>query len=426
MLHPLGSSPGKVVAVITFNSNIASLNAQRLTAKSTAELQRSYERLSSGLRITRASDDAAGLAIADTLHTSGKIIDQAMRNVNDGSAMIGIMDGALEQQANIVTRLKELAEQAANGTLSSAQRNTLNTEYRSLISEYARIGQTTMFNNRSLLYGTRGTNSSSQVLLQAGETGSLNALLGLSTADTADNSGSIAIRYGGPEIQTEALDFIAGGPYTAAQIAERWQNVFYGTSRANNREQILIMYGVDNQSFAPTNMLLFSVMEQDPSTGLYSEVDGGHMIPLSTTDPSLIISPDSYFPGVGYSYNFDFRALHIYDAATTTQQPNVLEATGLESASRARQALTVTTNRANTLSNIRGDFGALASRLTTANAVLSTKQINITSAESAIRDVDVATEAANLTRMQIVQQAATAVLAQANAQPKIALSLLNP
>jgi len=116
--------------------------------------------------------------------------------------------------------------------------------------------------------------------------------------------------------------------------------------------------------------------------------------------------------------------LRFANDATSTASANVLELSGIETAARSTQALSILSNRLNTLSTIRGDFGALSSRLETVNAVLSVTKENVSAAESSIRDVDVAAEAALLTRGQILQQAGTAVLAQANAQPRIALGLL--
>jgi len=247
-------------------------------------VQRSFERLSSGLRITKASDDVAGLAIADTLRVNSKLYGQAIRNVNDGASLINVIDGAVEQQVNIVTRLKELAEQSSNGTLTSAQRTTLNAEYRSLIKEYARIPQSTAFNGLSPLYGSRGSNSSSQILLQAGISGDALSQLGISTVDTANLSGTVRLYYGGSEIQDEATDFISNGPYTQEQILARYQNVIYGTSRSNGREQIMILYGIDNSLF-PQGGLAFSTFEKDPANGLYTAIDPGFEIPVDPADP---------------------------------------------------------------------------------------------------------------------------------------------
>ena len=110
---------------ITINTNVAALNAQRRLSNSTGALRQSFERLSSGLRIVRAKDDAAGLAIADSLRADGRIASVAIRNANDGISLISIADGALDQMSSVLTRMAELAEQSANGVLSTEQRSAL-------------------------------------------------------------------------------------------------------------------------------------------------------------------------------------------------------------------------------------------------------------------------------------------------------------
>ena len=120
---------------VTINTNIASLNAQRRLGGTTARLQKSYERLSSGLRIVRASDDAAGLAIADALRADQRIASVAIRNANDGVSLISIADGALAEIGNVLTRMAELSEQSSNGTLATGQRSALASEFMALGSE---------------------------------------------------------------------------------------------------------------------------------------------------------------------------------------------------------------------------------------------------------------------------------------------------
>ena len=138
---------------ITVNTNIASLNAQRRLGNSTAQLQKSFERLSSGLRIVRAADDAAGLSIADSLRADQRIASVAIRNANDGISLISIADGALSEVGNVLARMAELAEQSANGIFAPSQRSALQSEFIALGSEIQRIAVTTTFNGLNLLSG---------------------------------------------------------------------------------------------------------------------------------------------------------------------------------------------------------------------------------------------------------------------------------
>ncbi len=148
---------------ITLNSNISSLTAKRRLGQSTAALTSSFERLSSGLRINRASDDAAGLSISSSLNADARIFGQGVRNLNDGISVLSIADSALTELSNIVVRLQELAERSANGTFSNVQRQAVDAEGQALREEYQRISETTRFNQLALLNG-----DISELTLQAG------------------------------------------------------------------------------------------------------------------------------------------------------------------------------------------------------------------------------------------------------------------
>lgn len=148
---------------ITLGSNIASLTAQRRLDEASRDLSKSYERLSSGMRINRASDDAAGLALADSLSADSRISNQAIKNLNDGISLFTIAASAIENLTGLLVRMEELAEQSANGTYSSVQRAALDGEAQALWNEYTRITETTEFNGISLLNG-----SASNIDLQAG------------------------------------------------------------------------------------------------------------------------------------------------------------------------------------------------------------------------------------------------------------------
>ena len=282
---------------ITIGSNISSLRAQRQLTKSTSSLSSTYSKLSSGMRINKASDDAAGLAIADSLKADQKVASVAIRNANDGISSIAIADGALSQVSDVLTRLAELAEQSANGVYSTDQRSALQNEFSALGSEIQRIALTTEFNGVKLLSGGAG------ITLQVGFD---------SNADS-----QIAIR---------------------------------------NVTGTLASLGIGDAAGAMTYSISGATIEAG------------------------------------------------------------------QSASRA--ALDAVNNAIGSLAATRGNLGAVESRLTVTINNLEVAKENFASAESQIRDVDVASEAAELTRLNILQQAGASVLAQANQQPGIALSLL--
>ena len=145
------------------NTNIASINAQRNTARVTGRLAGNYRRLSTGLRISTAADDAAGLAISERLRSQIRSLNQASRNANDGISLVQVGEGALNEVSNILVRLRELAIQSANGSSSPTDRNTIQEEFSTLINEIDRIAQSTEFNGVKLLDG-----SSSTVTFQVG------------------------------------------------------------------------------------------------------------------------------------------------------------------------------------------------------------------------------------------------------------------
>lgn len=282
---------------VTLGSNIASLQAQRRLGITSDKLSSVFERLSSGQRINKASDDAAGLAIADALKADQRVATVAIRNANDGISAIAIADSALGEIGSVLSRLAELAEQSANGVFSTQQRSALANEFIALGSEVERIAVTTEFNGVTLLSGT------------------------------------------------STLTFQVGFD-----------------SNANSRISFTGVRGTLN------------------SLGL-----GG-------TDGSLSFVINS-------------------STADLAQQG-------------ARYALDGIGSAIGILANNRGTLGATESRLRVAINNLTVARENFAAAETRIRDVDVASEAAELTRLGILQQAAASVLAQANQQPGLALSLL--
>jgi flagellin len=156
---------------LRINTNVASLNAQRSLTNSTSALNKSLEKLSSGMRINRAADDAAGLAISEALKSDIRSLEQAGRNAADGVSMVQLAEGALDEVSGILVRLRELAEQAANETMGSTERGYIDTEFTTLMEEIDRISGSAEFNGISLLDGNGGTSS---------------ILVGIATSDTVD------------------------------------------------------------------------------------------------------------------------------------------------------------------------------------------------------------------------------------------------
>ena len=164
-------------------SNTASINAQRLLGNNNDRLAKSVERISSGIRINKASDDAAGLAVSEALRSDIRALRQAVRNGNDGISLVNVAEGALNEQSGILIRLRELASQAATGTVGSAERQTIQLEFNALRSEIDRISATTQFNGQGLVDGSLASSVSSanQVLIQVGINSNSNSQINLNT-----------------------------------------------------------------------------------------------------------------------------------------------------------------------------------------------------------------------------------------------------
>ncbi|MDH4195047.1 MAG: flagellin [Nitrospirota bacterium] len=252
------------------NNNIASITAQRNLGVSSSQLQGSVARLSSGLRITRAADDAAGLGISETLRAQIRSINQAVRNANDGISLLAIADGGAEGIGNLLGRLRELAEQSASGILGSNERSFLDQEFVALRSEIDRISSVTEFNGVKLLSGTvndslsiqigfrSSANDTLSIALNDLHTGALglttvnvstanNALSALSNIDSAISAvASARANVGSLQNRIDAAVGnlqVAGENITAAESRIRDADIAFETSKFV-RNQILVQAGV--------------------------------------------------------------------------------------------------------------------------------------------------------------------------------------
>lgn len=283
---------------ISVGTNASALRINRILGKNSESLNESFARLSSGKRINKAGDDAAGLAVAESLAVSSRLMQVALRNANDGISAVSIADNAMAEIQNVLQRQAELAEQAANGFLTSAQQSVLQAEFNDLGSEVERIAVSTNFNGVALL---------------------------------------------------------SGGAALSLQI------------------------GIDSTSISQLTV-----------NGVQGTLQ---QLGLAATGTSALL----------YSLS-----------GTTT----------LYAQSAARAALSAVNNAITSVSQSRGSLGVIESRLQTSISNLSVVRENLKAAEGRVRDLDVAEEAANLTRLSILQQVGASMAAQANQAPRIALALL--
>lgn len=498
------------MGAVTLGIQSSVLRSRRSLDRVGTDLQRSYERLSTGMRINRASDDAAGLAIADRLRTDARLFSTAARNVSDGVSLLNIVDSTLENQSGVLMRLAELAQQAASGSLSSTQRAALSSEYQQLVQEYGRLGDSAQFNGQNLL---KSYGSSLNFNLQVGTTGSATSGLGFSIRDGGSFSGrinfnalpgyagsaqgsleSLSSFYNGNLANVSVVDssgrkrelligisagvdengslrpsfnvYARNSDIVAIGSSNTWSLVssgYAGAIQSNGQTSGSVTIGLAFAGGTSTASLSLDVRGLSFSSGHspYSTIvnavrqavaDRSGMslddLPESThfakslgwdsidlaeltlaIEESLNINiPDSVEPGEDIStigalakYIFDLQDPQ-YAAAAGTQTSVAF--TSIDSASQARTALTVVQARLAEISTQRGELGAVQSRLQSSANLLSVKRETSKAAESRIRDVDVATETANLVSRQIRQQTASAVLRQASVQPQLALRLL--
>lgn len=236
-------------SVIGLGSNIASLKAQRRLAEGTSSLSRTFERLASGQRINSASDDAAGLAISDSLRAGSRIFNQAVRNLNDGISLLNIADSAIENLTGIIIRLEELAEQAANGTYGFRQRKALDAEAQALSKEFFRISKTTKFNGLDLLGGSFST-----VDLQAGygSNSVLSAEMG-GTIGTGTFKAGVSFGTGHYPFDSTAADFNGDGflDIATADFAGLTMSVLLGDGKGSFSS--FVSYAANNAPWAMTS-----------------------------------------------------------------------------------------------------------------------------------------------------------------------------
>jgi flagellin len=449
---------------VTIGRNISSLKAQRGLSESSNALERIFERLSSGQRINRASDDAAGLAVASGLNLNSRVFGQGIRNLNDGVSAISIADQAFASLSDIIVRQKELAEQSANGTFSDEQRVSLDTEAQALAQEYSRILQTTEFNGLTLLDGSLST-----LHLQAGFGD--DATLGLDLLALALNTNFTSDRY-----DADALTYAADGPPQLfltdfnndglQDLIVMSSTVSYGSNQVNYSLSTLVQQA--DGTFTEADRVIVTG-QAVPTVGGYqgSEIavtPGSSTIevrfrdrnPTATTDQYTFDSngmltqtlndgggiPSGQLANGQTSYSQDINGDGVVDTITAEVKSNLgivrtsvsqqsMGAVSLEqgdfsllTAQNALSALTSLTSDLNNLSSRRSILGASQSRVEVAIRVLGTSRENTIAAESRIVDADIAFESSNLVRQNILQQTSASILAQANTQPELALSLL--
>jgi flagellin len=372
------------------NTNIMSLNAQRNLNSSQNALATSVQRLSSGMRINSAKDDAAGLAISERMTSQVRGLNQAVRNANDGISLAQTAEGALAEVSNNLQRIRELAVQSANATNSASDRAALDAEAQQLVSEIERVANQTAFNGTSLLDGSFA-NAAFQVGANVNETITVSGIVDANVASLgsvvkAQVTGAAATAFTAVTAGDLTINGTSVGGIAAAASA---------TERASQVRDAI-------NSVADT-------------TGVYATNDTATTVTLSSA--SNIV--------VAHAGGTSTAAITGLTAATT----NTATTTGfvglsIGTVSGANLAIQSMDAALTAVNDARASLGAVQNRFESTIANLSTTAENLSAARSRIQDADFAAETASMTRAQILQQAGTAMVAQANSLPQSVLSLL--
>ncbi len=379
------------------NTNTMSLNAQRNLSTSGNSLATTIQRLSSGLRINSAKDDAAGLAISERFGTQIRGTDVAIRNANDGISLAQVAEGSLSEIGNNLQRVRELAVQASNATNSASDRKALQAEVTQLVSEIDRVAKQSDFNGTKLLDGS----FSSQLFQVGANAGQAIAIDKIVDATTAKLGTS-----------TFATGKVADADAVLTADATLSGTIKVGSTTVN-LDKIELKSGatVADQNKAAVTAINSKLGE----TGVLAELnDAGEIVVTQVKDGIAMTDADITITGPA---GFD----HTADTAVTTANVANLD---VSTVTGAQKALSLVDNALSSINNTRADLGAVQNRFTSVVANLQTSTENLSASRSRIRDTDFAKETAELTRTQILQQAGTAMLAQANQVPQNVLSLL--
>lgn len=502
---------------LTINTNVASLNAQRNLNTSQTSLATSLQRLSSGLRINSAKDDAAGLAISERFSAQIRGLNQATRNANDGTSLAQTAEGALAEVANNLQRIRELAVQSANGTNSASDRTALNQEVQQRLAEVERISTQTNFNGLKVLDGTFGS-TAFQVGANAGETISVNLSQGTrttqigqlatatSTVETTVTalSGSGTIKVGssaavtiGASVAGTANGQTVGSAYAKATAinaasvpgltATAENNVEFGVAAtvggSTGDTYSLTINGTaifaPATSIATTNITAQQITDainaNSSTTGVTAAISGGNLRLSAADGRDIIVGQDlsasvtggisagsggsstvngvtfrdgqldtvanaGAFSATAAAVNGGTLTLSAQDEITITgggadmgyaaanvtiaRDTTTISSVDVLSVANANNTLKRMDAALTTVNGIRATLGAIQNRFESVTANLQASSENLSASRGRILDADFAMETANLSRTQILQQAGTAMLAQANALPQNVLSLL--
>jgi len=386
------------------NTNLMAMTAARNLGATYNALSKSINRLSSGLRINGASDDAAGLAVRELMRSDVAVLNQGVRNANDAVSMLQTMDGAAQVIDEKLIRMKELAEQAATGTYSDTQRQIMNSEFDEMRSEIDRIAQATDFNNVKML---NMDDLGKKQVLDVTEDANTFATGSVVTAFTGFASGDNMIIHWTAKDGTEGYtDFAVTDSKTVADLATSITGIasFDATAAWSSGTGLTVTGNTSGVSSLDLEFIKDASTTYEFSPTIEG-ADGQVKIHFGTGDDA---AEDYYYVN---KQDMTATGLGVNSLDISTQPGAQGSLTTIDSAILAKD-------------QARAHFGAMINRLANTISNLSVQAENVQAAESQISDVDVATEMTTFVNNQIKAQAAVAMLAQANTLPQLALKLI--
>ncbi|WP_019635621.1 flagellin [Paenibacillus fonticola] len=423
------------------NHNIAALNTHRQLGANTGASSKNLEKLSSGLRINRAGDDAAGLAISEKMRGQIRGLDMAAKNAQDGISLIQTAEGALTETHSILQRMRELAVQSATDTNTDSDRANLQREVDQLSQELTRIGKDTEFNTKKLLDGSFsgtfhiGANEGQNISLNIGDLRGLN--LGVAGAIKNEQTVNVTAAAGdGSKIADGTYSVVKGATANDYDLKDADGNVVASSTDGGET------FAAPDGTTAGTDTGATFTFTEKVTSGTVKIADGkasgtaefkneqlqaGDYIVTETqiTDKNGNVYATVDGTGKGYENAAGDTVLELNTAVATGKSINIsVGGTDISSSSAASKAITTINNALETVSTERSKLGAYQNRLEHTVNNLGASSENLSAAESRIRDVDMAKEMVEFTKNNILTQAAQAMLAQANQQPQGVLQLL--
>ncbi len=395
------------------NTNVASLNARERNSLTSQKLSSSLEKLSTGLRINKASDDASGLAIADKLRTQASSLTQGLSNVNSGISLVQIADKAMGEQSNILDTIKTKLLQASTVTTSAEGREAIKNDIQKLLTQFDNITEQTNYNGLQLLKGGDfkfqvGENSTNTITSKARSASDTNSL-----GTTSNNLTGTLVHTTGANSTTAQVDTVTFGDGGNTWKVGDTANI--QIKRSNSDKVYRYSYTVTQDDIDADGTTAVENAVGTALTALINADTSKHNITAGGTTPAITLTAGT-------------RDVRFENTVDVGKNLSGLTANNLTNntltADLASDYLSVIDGAISGLNKIRGEFGSTQTQLESAGRTLNTQITNIQSAESVIRDVDYASESANFNKQNIIAQAGSYAITQANAIQQNVLRLL--